>query len=158
MRSYAGSDIEEYSGLEKKDRECTTISGLLQRLGFSGFVIAPNERPDALVDLSRAEGSVRLGCEIETLQSDDGPSGSKLREFHSRWMRVMERVVATLRGDGVAVPYCSVRFRDPSYACLDRISDREMISELVNAGRRLRATSTIAFPQSDLPSLSLALS
>ena len=158
LKPYAGSDLEAYRSLGKKDQEHATVSGLLLRLGFSGFQITPNERPDALVDFSDAKGTVRLGCEIQALQSDDGPSGSELREFHSRWIRVMERVIATLRGDGVAVPYCNVLFRDLTYSALRHVPDHQMISEFVRAGRRLRVTSTLVFPQSDLPTLSSILS
>jgi len=153
VKPYAGSDFAEYRGFRKKGREHLIVSGVLRRLGFSGFELIHHERPDTLVNFRDANGSVRLGCEIQTLQSDVGASGSPLRKFESRWIRLIGQVVAMLRTDGVPVPYCTVWFRDPSYSSFRCAHDDRLVSELIVVGRRLRGGSSLTFPQSDTPTL-----
>jgi hypothetical protein len=155
VKPYAGSDFEELRG--KKEQEKLLVSRALSRLGFTRFELTPHERPDALVDFRDTSGLVRLGCEIQTLQSDAAASGSQLREFESRWIRVARRVLEALRSDGVAVPYCTVWFRNPSYASLRQLADDDLVTELVVAGRRLRGGYALTFPQSDTPTLNSIL-
>ncbi|MFH1421508.1 MAG: hypothetical protein ABIH42_02165 [Planctomycetota bacterium] len=159
MKQYAGRDLEEYRDIQKKYQENRLVSGLLLRLGFTGTKIILNERPDALVDFSDANAaSTRLGCEICSLQGDCGARGSKLREFHSRWIKIMERVVTALSSHNTIVPYCTVFFRNSSYSCLSDIRDCKLVSEFVIAGQHLCETPKLTFPNNDMPNLSLILS
>lgn len=158
MKPYAGIDFEEYRGLGKKKQEIAAVLGVLRSLGLSGFQIKGNDSPDALVDFSDAEGGLRLACEVRTLHNDERlSSGSELEEFNSRWVRIMERVIATLRSDGTTVPYCSVSFLNQSYSCLKGMSDQVIMSELIIAGGRLRTNAIVAFPQPDMPTLNSTL-
>lgn len=157
MKPYAGSDFQLRRGLRKKAQEMRIASGALLRLGLTGFDLTPHERPDVLVDFKNANVPVRLGCEIQTLQADNVASGSPLREFESRWVRVITRVVETLRGDNAPVPYCTVLFRDPSYTSLRSTPDAQLISEFVVAGRLLRNAPALGFPQADTPALNSIL-
>ena len=157
MKPYAGSDFQERRGLANKDQENRIISGVLDRLGLAGFELIMRERPDALADFRDADGPVRLGCEIQTLQGDSCTSGSPLREFESRWVQCVARVRETLHADGRLVPYCTVRFRDRSYASLRGVRNDQLVSELVVCGRRLRHASSLTFPQADTPQLNSLL-
>jgi hypothetical protein len=155
VKPYAGTDFDLSPGT-KKDREELIVRSVLDRLGFSDFELNLSERPDAHVDFRDSTASVRLGCEIQTLQSDGGTSGSPLRQFESLWIRIAKRVLAELSQDGKPVPYCTVRFRAPSNTALRNVEEK-LISELVVAGRQLRDRSSLTFPQSKTPTLNSIL-
>jgi hypothetical protein len=154
MKPFAADDFERERRLDKKALETDTIKGLFDRLGFSGFTIAPGERPDATVCLSRGGSVVRVGCELQRLYSDGRDDGSELQRFRGRWRHITEEALASLRSNEAVTPYCVVDFILPSYACLDGLSDRQVVAELVAAGQVLRATKSLEFPRPEMPALS----
>jgi len=101
-KPHAGSDLDEYRGIPKKAYEVRAATWLLQRLGLIAVRITPFERPDVFV--SFADSELQLGCEIQALHADDAEFGSDLREFHARWVLVMERVIARLQKDSGCAP------------------------------------------------------
>jgi hypothetical protein len=156
VKPYAGADFDLSPGTKKEGEE-RIVRRVLGRLGFSGFELKLSERPDALVVFRDATASVRLGCEIQTLQSDGVTSGSPLREFESRWIRIVKRVFAELAKTANRFLYCTVWFRDPSSPSLPNVRDGLLIAELVVAGQRLRDHSSLTFPQPNTPTLNSIL-
>src|SRR2546423_1494661 len=98
MKPFAAAELEASRGFYKKNIEGHAIAGFLMRLGLSGFRVSLQERPDAMIELSAASACARIGCEVQTLYSDGGERGSRLRRFRGRWLRIMDRVHSVLEG------------------------------------------------------------